>query len=814
MSNPIRKILIGTATLALMISLYFSAPWNPLPIPNRDSSTNEELAKSYEKVLVHAKDEDVVLAEMILTLIQNYYVDANQFDFEKLMLSTLKNLKNHGDLSYEVDKNSIRLKDGHLEREIPRKWSEDELGRVSSIFKVAQFLEDTHKMIDKQDSVAATLSAFVASLDPYSKLLSDEDYRELKEGTDGEFGGLGIMVGVRNDLLTVIKLLPHSPADRAGIHPQDHILAVNGQTTFGASLDDLVKVMRGLPGSPATLSFLRDNGKSPFDISMKRELVQIDPVSIQHLKTPKNNEAILLKLDTFSMKSYDRLHLEIEKSLASRKTAPDGIIIDLRSNPGGLLEQAVKISKILLAEGSIVTVKGHDTETEYADHQNLNIPCPVVVLIDEDSASASEILAGALKDHDRAIIIGQPSYGKGTVQTVFELPTGRALKLTIARYLTPSGASIQGVGVIPDIWLHPIFKQDLNENMMGHYRYRLDSPFIGYNPTKQVHLGGSNLISAYYLKDPERDLTIKQSKEVDLALTMFDEYKKSPDKKKGDANFHSSIFLNKIRGRIQSMIRSWDSEASAYLKAKQINWFNEPLHSNVNSIHIVEKSVEAPKKILPGTNISIPFTLKNESSSGISRSSVFLRSVHREMDTVEKLIGYLKPQGTFKDHFVLAIPSSWLSGKVQFQIGVAMDGVELENTIQELAIDIVDRKESVLSVNSKSSDVLMTGKTVGLVVSIKNEGDEDIHIDRVKILNLSGRQVSVKERGSYSPREVKAHDQVDVSVDLTGTKEIFSDQLSLGVSVESHELKSPLYKLINIAAVPSVPHDKFTEHEK
>ena len=778
------------------------------------------VSKDYEQILSSASDEDLVLIEMILSLIQNYYVDAKNFQFDQLLKTALDNLQDQGELRFDLSRDAIQLKAGSLQREIPRQWESEELGKVAALFQVARFLKDSGRFPDQQAALMATLNVIVASLDPYSKLLSEDDYRELQEGTEGEFGGLGIMVGVRNNLLTVIHALPHSPASRAGILPLDHILAVNGLTTFGSSLEELIKIMRGLPGTTVTLSLLRDGGVSPMDITLSREIIQVDPVLIHHLKTAAGNAALLLRLESFSLKSYSRLRAEIEKARSGTGThSIDGIIIDLRSNPGGLLDQAVKISKILLSEGAIVTVKGRETETEYADHENVELRCPVVVLINEDSASASEILAGALKDHERAIVIGQPSFGKGTVQTVFELPAGRALKLTIARYLTPSGSSIQGVGVIPDIWLHPVYKLNKNENLLGNYRYREEDLFIGFKNSRGNFDLKSLLINGYYLRDSAREVDVTGAKEVEVALDLFDEFKKTMLNPQSLSFVPSSMVLRKLKTNIESKLKPWDGQVTSFLNTKHVNWQVDN-SADKPVLHLSEFSAE-PQALAPGQMARLRFKVRNEGRSGLSRISVFVRS-HREMDTVEKLIGYIAPHSELSDRIELEIPTLWAPGKTEFQIGIAVNGFEIPKTVRSFTLEINPREEPVLKLTSSlvgsensSQGLLKAGENVKLQIKIMNDSDVNIHIDQLKVENLSGRQISVKSDIKVPFQEIAAHSKLNLTIEIAGSKAIYSDRLGLGLSLESHDLRNPFSKLIYLNAVPNIVNKtRFSVNEK
>ncbi len=784
------------------------------------TDATQSLGDNYDQILSHASDEDLVLIEMILSLIQNYYVDAKSFQFEELFTRTLGNLRDAGHLTFDQSHTTLDVKVGILQKNIPRRWGEDELGKVASIFQLSSFLRDGKQFSSNKESLVATLNAVISSLDPYSRLLSEEDYRELQEGTEGEFGGLGVMVGVRNNLLTVIKAISHSPASRAGILPDDHILAVNGVTTFGSSLEELIKIMRGLPGTSVTLSLLREGAPSPFDVTLSREIVQVDPVAVQHLKTGSGNDVLMLRLDSFSVKSYNRLRAEIEKIKTGTKSRTDGIILDLRSNPGGLLDQAIKISKLFLKEGAIVTVKGRETETEYAHSEHIDLSCPLIVLINEDSASASEILAAALKDNDRALVIGQPSFGKGTVQTVFELPAGKALKLTIARYLTPSGASIQGVGVRPDIWLHPVYKLDKNENLFGHYRYREEDPFIGFKKSRGDINTHSLLLNGYYLRESNRDPTQSQTREVDLALDIFDHFKRVAVDHSSPQKIVTSLILKKIKAKIESKLRVWDGQVSGFLNAKQVNW--ETNKANIQSvpriIDVKTKYVEA----FPGQRIPVDFKILNQDPNEASRVSVFIRS-HREMDSVEKLLGRISSQKDFMDTMEFEVPAMWAPGRVDFQVGLAINGVESTDNVQSFSLNILSRNEPKLNITSilvgsgesPSRGLLRARSQLKLKVKIENDSDRDIPIEKITMENLSGRQIQIQPESRQQIQSIAAHGYVETLYNVSGTKAIYSDRLGIGFSLESRDLKSPLFKVIYLNAVPNVgPKDRLSVHEK
>jgi carboxyl-terminal processing protease len=298
--------------------------------------------------------------------------------------------------------------------------------------------------------VEAGLDAITASLDPHSAYLNAEELRESEMVTSGEFGGLGIQVSQEEGRIKVISPIEGTPADRAGIKPGDIIRGIDGRSIEGMSLRDAVNAMRGEPGSRIKLSIERDKGP-PFDVVITRAVITIEP-----LRWRLEGNVGYLRIVSFNEKVADGVEQAIEEMRAATHNKLQGLVIDLRNNPGGLLDQSLAVSDEFLDSGTIVSIRGRELgsdRTFRAERGDLIRGLPIVVLINAGSASASEIVAGALQDHHRATVIGTRSFGKGSVQTVMRLPVEGALKLTTALYYTPSGAAIQARGVVPDIGL-------------------------------------------------------------------------------------------------------------------------------------------------------------------------------------------------------------------------------------------------------------------------------------------------------------------------------------------------------------------------
>jgi len=332
---------------------------------------------------------------------------------------------------------------------------------LSNFTRVLDLIERNY--VDNVDSEKLAISAIegmLKTLDPYSAYLTPERYKELEIGTSGEFGGVGIEISVENDLLTVITPIEGSPAAKAGIKPGDLIIAIDGKSTQGLSVDEAVKSLRGPKGSAVKITIQSQGDKNPREVVLVRDIIYVKSVNSKLL----DGRIGYIKLSQFQEKTSEELVKAIEELESGDRGELNGLILDLRNNPGGLLTQAVEVADEFIDEGLIVSVKGRveDQSTEYYATKKDNTPgYPIIILVNKGSASASEVVAEALQDKKRAIILGTKTFGKGSVQSIIKLDDGSGLKLTTAKFYAPSGRSINQVGVIPDV----IVENDENKDL-------------------------------------------------------------------------------------------------------------------------------------------------------------------------------------------------------------------------------------------------------------------------------------------------------------------------------------------------------------
>ena len=332
----------------------------------------------------------------------------------------------------------------------PEKKQEDVYLLMDLLGATFQTIKDESvEEISYRQMVEKSINGVLTSIDPHSGFLDAEEMQEMETQTSGEFGGLGLEVGWDKDMVRVTAPIDDTPGAKAGIQAGDYITHIDDVAVMGTSLNDAVKKMRGKPGSKVKLNIFRQ-GKKPFTVTVKRDIIKVNPVKFE-----QKGDIGYLRITTFSNKTSEKLAEAIEKLTKEiGKDKLKGFILDLRNNPGGLLDEAVAVSDLFLTQGEIVSTrsrKPEDTVRFSAKAGDMTNGLPLVVLINEGSASASEIVAGALQDHKRAVIAGLKSFGKGSVQTLRQIPDFGAVKITTARYYTPSGHSIQAKGIEPDV---------------------------------------------------------------------------------------------------------------------------------------------------------------------------------------------------------------------------------------------------------------------------------------------------------------------------------------------------------------------------
>ncbi len=318
--------------------------------------------------------------------------------------------------------------------------------------------------VTDEDLIEAAISGMLTSLDPHSTYLPPENFEDMQVQTRGAFGGLGIEVTMENGLVKVVSPIDETPASQAGLQSGDYITHLDGEQVLGLTLSEAVDRMRGEVGTDITLTILREDA-DPFDVVITRDIIRIR--SVRH--EPLDHNIGYVRITSFTEQTEVGLEAAVEALTADVDGNLRGLVLDLRNNPGGLLEQAIAVADAFLVQGEIVSTRGRDEDSAQrfdAEGGDLIDGLPMVVLINRGSASASEIVAGALQDHGRAVLLGTETFGKGSVQTIVPLPGHGAMRLTTSRYYTPSGRSIQALGIDPDIRVEQALLEEIDDGLV------------------------------------------------------------------------------------------------------------------------------------------------------------------------------------------------------------------------------------------------------------------------------------------------------------------------------------------------------------
>ncbi len=400
----------------------------------------------------------------------------------------------------------------------------------------ASIKNDYVEAVDDKTILKNAIKGMMSGLDPHSSYLDETHFKHLKEGTSGEFGGLGIEVNMEDGLIRVISPIDDTPAQRAGILPGDLIFRIDDKPVKSMELDESIKLMRGKPGTDIKLSIIREGNIKPLIISLKRAVIKISSVKSRLLE----DNFAYLRVSSFQSRTAEQIKKALKKLVKENKAqALKGLILDLRNNPGGILNGSVDVVDIFLSKGLIVYTQGRNKDSQLkfnATYGDQLKGAPIVVLVNGGSASASEIVAGALQDHQRAIIMGSETFGKGSVQTIKPLTKTTAIKITTARYYTPSGRSIQAEGIVPDITLANVslekkqdkkFTQVKESDLKGHLLHK-NSISTGKNlDTQNKNKSGKNDKNDMDSQNDKTDYALHEALNLLKGLNILNTQKKT-----------------------------------------------------------------------------------------------------------------------------------------------------------------------------------------------------------------------------------------------------------------------------------------------
>ncbi|MEY4545519.1 MAG: hypothetical protein RL685_1714 [Pseudomonadota bacterium] len=772
----------------------------------------------------------LVAVNETLKKIRSKYVDPSRVDHRQMFLSALNQVQREVApviVLHEERSPRVKVRVDTEEKEfrvdnVDGPW--DISARLREVFAFLQEnLKDTD--VDLRSVEYAACNGMLHTLDPHSVFLSPDAYAEMNLSTSGHFGGLGIVISVRDQMLTIIRPMPDTPAGRSGLKRLDRITKINNESTLNMPLDDAVKRLRGKPGSKVTIWVHRegkDGWKGARAFELEREEIAIHSVDFKALSAGIG----YVQIKQFQSTTSD----ELDQALAElRKDGPTkGLVLDLRGNPGGLLDQAAQVADHFLMRGAIVTTVGgsEGREEKRAKRLGTEPNYPVVILVNGSSASASEIVAGALKNHDRAVLVGQTTFGKGSVQLVFSrIAGGAALKLTIAQYLTPGGISIQGVGVTPDVELDPMTVDGLEMDL-----FRGENHLSERDLSKSLSNGAARrderpfVTLRFNLPETERAELRELGSEVDEFRQDFsvrfarDLVAQLPRARRQEQLTSAAAFIEKTQ---QAEIE----KISADLRQLGVDWAAAPESSkgpNPDDYTVKVETDRPDHRVDAGQPMSVKVEVTNRGRAPIYRLRAITKSDNPNFDERELIFGRIDPgqTRTARAHFGLCmvpernaqsergpeqkeapqqreckLPLDSVTRqdvvKVRFTAegGDAPSDAEIRPSVHDLDQPSFAYSYQVLDNRPGNSDgQISRGEGVSLYLDIKNTGKGASHETQALLRNLTGDGLLLRNgRFDVSNMKPGEHKEVVFTFDVL---DVLKDNLAkIEISVVDQDLR-------------------------
>jgi len=786
-----------------------------------------------------------------LEMIRDKYVEPDRVKPRRMLLSALNNIQRevaqvivqaaddkHVIVRVDTEERKFRIDN------VQGPW--DVSARLREVFAFLQkHLEGTE--VDLRDVEYAACNGMLRTLDPHSVFLSPEAYREMNVQTSGAFGGLGIVISIRDQLLTVMKPMPGTPAGRAGLQRLDRIMKINNESTLNMSLDAAVGRLRGDAGTEVTVWIKREGeggwqGQKPFVLT--REQIKVASVISKQLE----GSVGYVRLEGFQATTTQELVSALD---GFRKSGPiRGLVIDLRGNPGGLLDQAARVSDTFLSEGVIVsTVGGKEARDEKRAHGSGTEPhYPIVVLVDGSSASASEIVAGALKNHDRAIIVGQQSFGKGSVQLVFPdiTPQKEALKLTIAQYLTPGDVSIQGVGIVPDIELDPMtvdeLEMDLTIARSGLKERDLDASLDNSRTTNERP---SEVVRYQFtskdrqkLRDGDNEEEFREDFPIDFGRKLVEQL---------SAKDSRSEQLNGARKFVEKTRQDELAKISKELDRLGVDWSPAPETSAKAAAGDLEVTIETDRagaNVTAGQPMKLLVTVKNKGKQSVYRLRGVTESANPYFDKKELVFGMIPPGesktataalgwcevegrrvGSTKPRSAGAkrsckIPTDALSRSDGLSVlfdadrGVAPPPAEIRPTVSALERPQFEYAYQISDDRGGNGDgAIQRGEKVSMYLTVRNVGKGRSFDTQANISNLSGVGLLLRN-GRFDISNMKPGDTRRVTFTFDVSPQLAENDAVLTLTVGDRDLRETASEKVRIPIARATAVEKMTEVKK
>lgn len=672
-------------------------------------------------------------------------------------------------------------KGGRFSLEVEGKKKRIDIPKLNKVEDITTPLQTAYEFIAQnyegdskfEDMEFATVNGMLASLDPHSALLPPKVFNEFKTQTEGEFGGIGIVIGLKDGELTVIAPLPHTPAWEAGLKAKDRIVQIGEEATINMNLTEAVERLRGKIGTKVRITLEREGAPSPIEVTLTRANIKIESVQAKLIKDPRGDIGVL------RVKSFQEETLrEMKRHLAEMKNQSQnfkGLILDMRNNPGGLLNQAVDIADMFLNSGTIVLTVGAEDqilEVNRAHNSDGDENYPLVVLVNEGSASASEIVAGAIKNNNRGVILGRQTFGKGSVQSVYALKGGAALKITVAQYLTPGKNSIQSVGITPDIKLQPMTvdrdsvdivesevfgEKDLEKHLSSTY-VSDKKPFatLGYFQPKKKEGSEEEVDNSY---------TAEINTDEDFELKFAHEWMLNSEVEDREGSLKGS------RGFLKEAESKEFAKLENAMNGIGIDWSLAPVHSGKPvAAATLNLHSSAGQVLKGGEKNELELKIRNTGNAPFYRLVASTSSESFLLKNREFLFGKIDPGETKSWKVPIKVPANALSREdkvtFNFQEGNGYVPEKFESLIKTVPLErptyaykMEMHEDGTLNSKGDGDGIVEPGETVVLKITLENVGKGESKKTQVNIKNLDGEGIFLSKGRSelevLKPQETK-----------------------------------------------------------
>ena len=773
------------ATIALAAAFALSIQFSDRGVEFELHKDNEVAASETRK----GEDEEYGLSQLrvlnrVLLQIKDNYVEPDRIDPNKMLFSALDEIQNA--IAEVVIRHEEPAKKGAPRlvkvRVNDKKEKTFEIGQLASLWEMSFKLKEIFQFIETrldransdvkfQEIEYAAINGMLSTLDPHSTLLPPQNYEEMQTQTGGKFGGLGIVISVRDGNLTVISPIEGTPAARKGIKSRDQIMRIGEESTVNMDLTEAVNMMRGEPGTPVDLWVLRKPWTEPKKFTIERAIIKIESVSSQ----PLADKVGYLRIKNFQANTFadTKKHL---RQLKKKMGGMQGLVLDMRDNPGGLLDQAIKISDLFLDQGTIVSTVGVSNklrEKKSASSSGTEPTYPIVVLLNPGSASASEIVAGALKNNNRAMVLGDTSFGKGSVQVLYPFPDKSALKLTVAQYLTPGDVSIQGRGIRPDLRTVPVSISDKEIDMFlpKHVLREGDLASALENKASAARKAGQqgNIVYVPYFLDADPAKAEAQEEEEEYSSPS--DYKEDFEirvSQKMLANVGSSWrradLLESIKTPLATIEEREQKTIQRELAAVGVDW-SKGSNPAKPTVSLKVETDRPGDKLTAGETVKLTAALTNEGSEPLYQLKAITDADLPSLADREFIFGKLAPGETRRWTVEVQVPKDTPDryDLVRFELSDNERELDLDATQLALRTEALQRPHFAFHyelIDANGDGLLQVDEEVIFRVHVKNVGQAASAETLGYLRSLTNRALYLEE-GRAKVDTIKAGEEVD-----------------------------------------------------